>query len=86
MLELHKRIGKKIATLRKENSMTQEQLAEKLSITVKHCSSVERGLSSLSLEKLIYVADLFDVSLDYLNTVHCNSIFIYEKIEYHNYF
>lgn len=66
MLELHKRIGKKIATLRKENSMTQEQLAEKLSITVKHCSSVERGLSSLSLEKLIYVADLFDVSLDYL--------------------
>lgn len=66
MLELHKRIGKKIATLRKENFMTQEQLAEKLSITVKHCSSVERGLSSLSLEKLIYVADLFDVSLDYL--------------------
>ena len=66
MLELYKRIGKKIATLRKENSMTQEQLAEKLSITVKHCSSVERGLSCLSLEKLIYVADLFDVSLDYL--------------------
>ena len=66
MLELYKRIGKKIATLRKENSMTQEQLAEKLSITVKHCSSVERGLSSLSLEKLIYVSDLFDVSLDYL--------------------
>ena len=66
MLELYKRIGKRIATLRKENSMTQEQLAEKLSITVKHCSSVERGLSSLSLEKLIYVADLFDVSLDYL--------------------
>lgn len=66
MLELYKRIGKKIAILRKENSMTQEQLAEKLSITVKHCSSVERGLSSLSLEKLIYVADLFDVSLDYL--------------------
>ena len=66
MLELYKRIGKKIATLRKENSMTQEQLAEKLSITVKHCSSVERGLSSLSLEKLIYVADLFDDSLDYL--------------------
>lgn len=66
MLELYKRIAKKIATLRKENSMTQEQLAEKLSITVKHCSSVERGLSSLSLEKLIYVADLFDVSLDYL--------------------
>ncbi len=52
MLELHKRIGKKIATLRKENSMTQEQLAEKLSITVKHCSSVERGLSPFHLKSL----------------------------------
>ena len=45
----------------------------------------------LTSRKIIYVVDLFDVSLDYLvrdylNTVHCNSIFIYEKIEYHNYF
>ena len=39
----------------------------------------------LTSRKIIYVVDLFDVSLDYLNTVH-NSIFIYEKIEYHNYF
>lgn len=40
----------------------------------------------LTSRKIIYVVDLFDVSLDYLNTVYCNSIFIYEKIEYHNYF
>lgn len=40
----------------------------------------------LTSRKIIYVVDLFDFSLDYLNTVHCNSIFIYEKIEYHNYF
>ena len=46
--------------------MTQEQLAEKLDISIKHCSAVERGLSSLSLEKLIDVSQLFDVSLDYL--------------------
>ena len=38
----------------------------KLDISIKHCSSVERGLSSLSLEKLIDVSYLFDVSLDYL--------------------
>ncbi len=61
MLELHKRIGKKIATLRKENSMTQEQLAEKLSITVKRfASSVGNAtylpfhLKSLSMS-LIYL-------------------------------
>ncbi|MDO5590161.1 MAG: helix-turn-helix transcriptional regulator [Lachnospiraceae bacterium] len=66
MSELNLKIGKKIASLRKEQKMTQEQLAEKLDISVKHCSSVERGLSSLSLEKLILVCELFDVSLDYL--------------------
>lgn len=66
MSELNLKIGKKIASLRKEQKMTQEQLAEKLDISVKHCSSVERGLSSLSLEKLIQVCEIFNVSLDFL--------------------
>ena len=59
-------IGSRIAKLRKDHNMTQEQLAENLDISIKHCSSVERGLSSLSLEKLIDVSCLFDVSIDYL--------------------
>lgn len=58
--------GSRIAKLRKEHNMTQEQLAERLDISIKHCSAVERGLSSLSLEKLVEVSLLFDVSLDYL--------------------
>lgn len=65
-MDLNTSIGLKIAKSRKEHGMTQEQLAEKLDISIKHCSSVERGLSSLSLEKLIDVSYLFDVSLDYL--------------------
>lgn len=65
-MTLNASIGSRIAQLRKEHNMTQEQLAEKLDISIKHCSSVERGLSSLSLEKLIDVSNLFDVSLDYL--------------------
>lgn len=59
-------IGSRIAKLRKEHNMTQEQLAERLDISIKHCSAVERGLSSLSLEKLVEVSMLFDVSLDSL--------------------
>jgi len=59
-------IGTRIAKLRKEHQMTQEQFAEKLDISIKHCSAVERGLSCLSLEKLMDVSELFDVSLDYL--------------------
>lgn len=65
-MSLNASIGSRIAKLRKEHNMTQEQLAEKLDISIKHCSSVERGLSCLSLEKLIEVSVLFDVSLDYL--------------------
>lgn len=46
--------------------MTQEQLAEELDISVKHCSAVERGVSSLSTEKYIELCDLLDTSLDYI--------------------
>lgn len=59
-------MGARIAALRKENAITQEKLAEILDISVKHCSEVERGVSSLSLEKLIYVSDYFHCSMDYL--------------------
>lgn len=63
---LNVQIGKNIAALRKKQKMTQEELAEELNISIKHCSSVERGKSCLSLEKLISVCNIFDVSLDYL--------------------
>ena len=66
MSELNKQIGYRISTLRKEHHMTQEQFAEALDISIKHCSCVERGVSSLSLEKLIDVCDIFDTNMDYL--------------------
>ena len=65
-MNLNAMIGSKIADLRKQHGLTQEQLAERLDVSIKHCSSVERGLSCLSLEKLIEVSNLFDVSLDFL--------------------
>lgn len=66
MENLNKLIGERIAKLRKENHMTQAMLAEKLNISVKHCSAIECGNARLSIEKLIEVADLFHVTLDYL--------------------
>lgn len=59
-------MGERISYMRKANHMTQEQLAEHLNISVKHISEVERGLTSLSMEKLIAVAKLFNCTLDYL--------------------
>ena len=66
MENLNKLMGERIAKLRKENHMTQAMLAEKLNISVRHCSAIECGNARLSIEKLIEVADLFHVTLDYL--------------------
>ena len=63
---LIRNIGIRISQLRKDHGFTQEKLAEKLDITTKHVSAVERGVSSLSLEKIIEASKLFDCSLDYL--------------------
>ena len=66
MENLNKLMGERIAKLRKENHMTQAMLAEKLNISVRHGSAIECGNARLSIEKLIEVADLFHVTLDYL--------------------
>lgn len=66
MHNINQDIGKRISTLRKSHGITQELLAENLDITIKHISSVERGISSLSLEKMIEVSRILDCTLDYL--------------------
>jgi len=66
MDNLNKSIGNRISQLRKTRGITQEKLAEELDITTKHISSVERGTSSLSLEKMIAIRRYFDCTLDYL--------------------
>lgn len=66
MNALYKEIGHRIAILRQQQKLTQAQLAEKLDISIKHCSEVERGLSCLSLEKLITLCSILSTDLDYL--------------------
>ena len=59
-------MGKRIRACRLKSNLTQENMAEILDISVKHYSEVERGITGLSTEKLIYLSRLFDTSLDYL--------------------
>ncbi len=64
---LQKKLGKRIAGLRRSRKLTQEQLAEKLGYSVEFISLVERGVNAPSvagLEKFarvlkIEVGDLF---------------------------
>lgn len=55
-----------ISRLRKECSMTQEQLAEVLGVTFAAVSKWERGAATPELNLIVEMADLFEVSIDAL--------------------
>ncbi len=58
--------GKRIKSLRKENGFTQMQLSETLKISFDHLRAIEHGRRTCSIELLVDLHVLFDVSLDYL--------------------
>lgn len=66
MQDLKQSIGSRLRKKRKQLHLTQENMAEKLNISIKHYGEVERGNAGLSLENLVEVSDILDVSLDYL--------------------
>jgi transcriptional regulator with XRE-family HTH domain len=59
-------IHDKIKRLRQEKDWTQSELGEKVNIHQKQISSYERGVNIPSTEILIKLAEVFDVTLDYL--------------------
>lgn len=61
-----KESGKRIAALRKEKGLTQEQLAEKINISTSTLGKIERGIQGFSIDLLIEMAIFFDISTDYI--------------------
>lgn len=59
-------IGKKIANIRKENNLTQEEFAEKYNVSRQTISSWENGKSYPDLTLLVKISNDFDISLDKL--------------------
>lgn len=59
-------LAKNIAQLRKLKNLTQEACAEKLGVTFAAVSKWERGIAIPELNTIIKMANLFEVSLDYL--------------------
>lgn len=66
MNDYKKAMGERLRKQRKLLHLTQEQLAEKLDISIKHYSEAERGIIGLSVDNLIKVSKVLGVSLDYL--------------------
>ena len=58
--------GKRIQQLRKNQSITLEELSEKLNITDRQLRRIEKGESGVAIDLLSEIAVRFNVSLDYL--------------------
>lgn len=58
-------IGTRIKEKRKKAGLTQEQLSEKIGVTVGYVSQCERGISKINLEKLSEICDVLGCDLGY---------------------
>ena len=56
----------RVKKLRKQRKLSQQELAEAIGLTQTAISSIESGIRTTTIEKLILLAKFFDVSTDYL--------------------
>lgn len=61
------RVGQRIADLRKEKGMTQQDLADKTGMQRNHISRIEKGKYSVGLDTLQAIADAFGMKIDFIN-------------------
>lgn len=59
-------IGNRIKKIRKENNMSQENMAKELNLKRQTISSYERGVSTPDIYTLMKISDIFHISLDEL--------------------
>lgn len=64
--ELRKSIGKKIKLARSKAEYTQEELAEKLSLSPRYISQLERGIAFGSASTITSVCNALNISSDFL--------------------
>ncbi len=63
MTDEKKLIGKRIKALREERGMSQEELSEKASISVKYLSAIERGKANPTLDIFSGLANVLKINL-----------------------
>lgn len=59
-------IGKKIKEIRISLGLTQQQLADKIGISMDYLGNIERGERTPGIKSFVRIADSLDISLDYL--------------------
>lgn len=72
---LRKNIGMKIKLARTKSEFTQEQLAEKLSLSARYISQLERGIAFGSATTITNLCKALNINSDFLfdDLIQCNS-------------
>lgn len=76
---MKKSLGSILAELRKQNNMTQADLAEKMCVTDKAVSKWERDISCPNIETIQKLADFFNIPVNELLSAKSDSENIKEK-------
>ena len=64
--ESPKAIGQRLKQRREELGLTQDEISERLDISLKHYSEIERGLTGVSLELLLDICEEMYMDMNYL--------------------
>lgn len=62
----YKDLGNRVRTVRRQHSLTQEQLAEKVGISASFLGHIERGTRVASLETLVAICNTLNVTPEHL--------------------
>ena len=75
-------VGERISVQRNKLGLKQQDIYDKMSISQNHYSRVENGHVGISVEKLIQLSDILNISIDYIltgKTPRCNKTDFEEK-------
>ena len=63
-----KEIGIRIVERRKELKLTQEQIAERMNVSIQMISNIERGNKAIKIDNLLKLCNILKTSTDYILT------------------
>jgi transcriptional regulator with XRE-family HTH domain len=59
----HQKLGEMVKRLRRENNMTQEDLADKIQVDRSYMGFIERGERNISLEKIVRICKVLNIKI-----------------------
>lgn len=77
-------IGKRLKQARKEKGLTQEQLVEKMGVSIAYLSKVETGKIHINLERLSQICEILNISEGKILNGTSNNSEVYLNSEFNN--